>query len=69
MDWDHVGVKVDLLRKEETALYHTLGYPMNIADNNTVATNMHIAKANKFNNAVLRSMLSTRQKNSHMQPL
>ena len=58
-EWDHDGVQVDLIHKEAKELHHTLGYPMNISDNNMEATNMHIAKANKYNNAVLRSMLST----------
>jgi hypothetical protein len=61
-DWDHNGVLLDLLHKDATELHCTLGYHINIADNNTEATNMHIAKAKMFNNAVLRSMLSTRQK-------
>jgi hypothetical protein len=61
-DWDHNGVLVDLLHKDATELHHTLWHHLNIADNNTEATNMHIAKAKKFNKAVMRSKLSPRQK-------
>jgi hypothetical protein len=43
-------------------MHRTLGYHINISDNNTEATNMHIAKAKKFNNAVMRSNLSPMQK-------
>ena len=61
-DWDHIDVQVDLLHKETMELHCTLVYPMNMSDNNTEATNMHIAKAKTINSAVLRSMLSTQQK-------
>jgi hypothetical protein len=43
--------------------HRILGYHTNTTDNNTEATEMHIAKAKKFNAAVLRSSLSPRQKN------
>ena len=61
-DWDNNGVQVELLRKDATELHRILGYHMNITDNNTEATEMHIAKAKKFNAAVLRLKLSPRQK-------
>ena len=61
-DWDNDGVQVDLLRKDATELHRILGYHMNITDNNTEATKMHIAKAKKFNAAVLSLRLSPRQK-------
>ena len=51
-DWDHDGVQVDLLCKDATELHRILGYHMNITDNNTESTKMHIAKAKKFNAAV-----------------
>jgi hypothetical protein len=62
-DCDNDGVQVDLLRKDATELHRILGYHMDITDNNTEGTKMHIAKAKKFNAAVLRSRLSPRQKN------
>ena len=61
-DWDNNGVQVELLRKDATELHRILGYHMNISDNNNDATQIHIAKAKKFNAAVLRSILSPRQK-------
>ena len=62
-DWDNNGVQFELLRKDATELHRILGYHMNISDNNIEATQMYIAKTKKFNNAVLRSRLSPRQKN------
>ena len=59
---------VELLRKDATEIHRTLGYHINIADNNTEATNMHIANVKQINNAVLRSVLSTQQKKWHIKP-
>ena len=47
------GVEVDLLRKKATELHRTLGYHLNIADNNTEVVKQHVSKSKSFNTAIL----------------
>ena len=44
LDWDHGGVKVDLLRKEATELHQTLRYHLNIVNNNTEVVKQYVSK-------------------------